>query len=136
MKQKETVSVPLVVTQRINEILANNPLIVLEEVLERMDLRMQQAEWRAYYGVNEDWHRQNKTCGLYDQGCGCAFCKALHRYVSTKVSAHRLQRRLDDYDYMCRPYEFTEPYRHLKLLSEEWPRLRAIKEQIRALTGL
>jgi hypothetical protein len=136
MQQKKVHGEPYAVTHRVETILADNPLQVLELVLERMEIKVQQIEWRQRYGVNEDWHRQHKIAGLYDKGCGCAYCLAVHRYVNVKVSAHRLQCRIDAYDYMCRAYETPESLHHLRRLEEEWPRLRQIKETMRLLAGL
>lgn len=132
---KKNNGAPLIVARLVDERLADNTL-VLVEVLGRMDIKMQQAEWRERYGVNEGWHQTHKTPGLYDKGCGCAYCLAVNYYTRVKVSAHRLQRRLDDFDYMCRPYDTSESFRHLQSLRTEWPRLRAIKEEMRKLAGL
>lgn len=131
---KKIYGTPLVVAHRVRKAVEESNDRVIEIVLERIAVKSQQLEFREEYGVNEDWHKHN-SAGLHSRGCGCVYCETLHRYVSTKVSAHRLRRRIDNYDYMCRPYEPTD-YSKLKLLEQEWVRLRELKNQIKALTGL
>lgn len=135
MSNKKIYGVPLVMALRIDKLVADCNILVIEEVLARMDKKMQQIEWRTFYGVNEDWHKHHKTGGLYDRGCGCIYCIAISRYVQTKVAAHRLKRRIDD-DYMYNPHDFPEQLKQLSQLEKEWPRLREIKEEVRKLVGL
>jgi hypothetical protein len=136
MNNKKIYGVPLSVARRINEGLADSNILVIETVLARFDIKLQRKEWRERYGVNEDWHKLHKIGNPVDKGCGCMYCQAVHRYVSAKVSHHRLRRRLDDWDYMYRPYETPESLRQLRLLENEWPELRKIKENMRMLAGL
>lgn len=132
---KKIYGIPLIVAHRVKQAVDSSNDRVIEMVLERIATKAQQSEFRTEYGVNEDWHRQNIPTGAHDRGCGCFYCETFHRYVSTKMSAHRLRRRIDNYDYMCRPYEPTD-YSHLRALEEEWVRLKALKNQIKGLTGL
>ena len=132
---KKIYGTPLIVVHRIKKEVENSNDRVIELVLERIAMKAQQSEFRRDYGVNEDWHRLHTQTGPSDRGCGCFYCQTFHRYVSTKMSAHRLRRRIDNYDYMCRPYEPTD-YSHLRELEKEWVRLKALKNQIKALTGL
>jgi hypothetical protein len=132
---KKIYGIPLIVAHRVNKIVNDSNDKIIELVLEHIAIKSQQSEFRIEYGVNEDWHRNHTPIGPYDRGCGCVYCETFHKYVSTKISAHRMRQRIDNYDYMCRPYEPTD-YKHLKLLREEWIRLRALKNQIKQLTGL
>lgn len=134
-QSKKVYGIPLLVAQMVRENIENSNDKVIEIVLERIAVKAQQLENRREYGVNEDWHKHHTISGPYDKGCGCFYCQMFHRYVSTKISAHRLRRRIDNYDYMCRPYEPTD-YNKVKLLTEEWIRLQALKNQIKQLTGL
>jgi hypothetical protein len=136
MQSTKIYGTPLIVARRVKEIVDNSNDVVICTVLERIAIKSQQSDFRIEYGVNEDWHRHHTIVGPIDRGCGCVYCETFHRYVSTKISAHRLRRRIDDYDYMCRPYEGHVDYQHLSLLGEEWVRLRKLKNQIKALTGL
>jgi hypothetical protein len=132
---KKIYGIPLSVAHRVKEEVDNSNDRVVLIVLERMAVKAQQLEYREEYGVNEDWHK-HYVPGLHSRGCGCLYCETLHRYVVTKVSAHRLGRRLDNYDYTCRPYDNPTGYTHLKQLNTEWVRLKKLKDQIKALTGL
>ena len=132
---RKTYGTPLYVAQKVRQFVDSNPELVLEAVWNRFAERIQQEEFREQYGVNEDWHRHHRINGPHERGCGCAYCNALSRYIVTKVSAHRLQRILDNSDYMCRPYDPTD-YRHLKELQEEWVRLRDVKNQMKVNAGL
>lgn len=132
---KRIYGIPLIVAHRVKQAVASSNDRVIEIVLERIATKARQSEIRVEYGVNEDWHRQNVPTGPHDRGCGCFYCETFHRYVSTKMSAHRLRRKIDNYDYMCRPYESMD-YSHLRALEEEWVRLKALKNQIKELTGL
>lgn len=133
---KKIYGVPLIVAQRVNKELegSNDKVILL--VLERMAIKAQQKEYREIYGVDEDWHARHKISGLYDRGCGCAYCQAVHRYVSTKITAHRTQRRLDRYDYMLHPHDNFLGFEQLKMLNKEWPKLREVSHQMKQLAGL
>lgn len=136
MDNKKIYGVPLVVARKVEKIVAENNILVISEVLARMDNRMQQAEWREFYGVNEDWHKHHKISNQYSRGCGCLYCQVVQRYVATKISAHRLRKRIDDDYYVLRPTIDTAPLEHLKLLENEWPELRKRKELMRISAGL
>jgi len=136
MQVRKIYGTPLTVAQMVDNIVDNSNDIVILTVLERLAVRAQQEEFRKNNGIKEDWHKNHKITGPYDRGCGCKYCQALHHYIATKMSAHRLRRRIDAYDYTCRPYENTMGYEQLKQLEKEWPKLRAIKEEIRLQAGL
>jgi len=135
-QNKKVYGIPLIVSLRVKEIINNSNDVIIERVLEHIAIKAQQSDMRIEYGVNEDWHQHHTIEGMNDRGCGCLYCQTFHRYVNTKVSAHRLRRRIDDYDYMCRPYEGSTDYKTLSDLEKEWVRLRAFKNQIKQLTGL
>lgn len=134
--KKSPVVIPIYMDAVIQEKLLESNCEVIAKVFERLAIKVQQSELRQSFGVNEDWHKLHKVMGLYDRGCGCYYCQAVHKYVTTKVKAHRLQRRLDSYDYMLRPYDTPEDSKTLKELNKEWRQLRDESHQIRDTLGL
>ena len=132
---KKIYGIPLIVAQKVREGVEKSNDKVIEIVLERIAIKAQQSDNRTEYGVNEDWHRQHTIVGPYDRGCGCLYCEAFHRYVRTKISAHRLRRMIDNCDYRCYPFDPAD-YKQLRALEAEWVRLKTLKNQIKELTGL
>lgn len=116
------------------EVIASNQLII-SIALERMHIRTQQGDLRQKYHVNEDWHKRDTITGPRQQGCGCVYCVALARYVNTKISAHRLRKRMDDW-YWQMPQDGPMGLKQLHELEDEWPKLREAKNQIKAELGL
>jgi hypothetical protein len=127
---------PLIVARKVQEEIDKSNHLVIEELFNRLAIKMQQIEFRIQYGVNEDWHAHHKISNQYDRGCGCIYCQAMHRYISTKISAHRLRRRIDDLNFMYNPYDTPQGLQHLQELEKEWPKLRAVSHQIRDMCGL
>jgi hypothetical protein len=132
---KKIFGVPLEVARRVNQLVNTSNDTIIELVLEHMAIKAQQLDYRQEIGVNEGWHQNHRIVGLYNRGCGCLYCNTVHLYISTKVSAHRLRRRIDDYDW-CRPAIDTQATQQLRLLEQEWPHLRELSHQIRDLAGL
>ena len=80
------------------------------------------------YGVNEDWHKHHTITNRNQQGCGCIYCQALSKYVNTKMSAHRLRKRLDNWDYVYDSIKDAEATQQLAALEKEWPILKKSQE--------
>ena len=134
-KEKKIYGIPLSLARRINKEVDKSNSLVIANVLARIDAKMQQTEYRELNGVNEDWHKHHRIEGEHSKGCGCTYCIALHLYIKGKISAHRMRRRLDSYNYVSSPYEDLG-YNQLHELEKEWPELREKKENIRILAGL
>jgi hypothetical protein len=98
-------------------------------------IRAQQGDLRRKFHVNEDWHKRDSITGPQQQGCGCVYCAALARYVNTKIAAHRLRKRLDDW-YWLMPQDNLTGLEQLHKLEVEWPKLREAKNQIKAELGM
>lgn len=133
---KKIFGVPWIINQMVNEKVNDSNDEVIQIVLGRLAVKTQQSEFRKENGINEDWHKYHQIVGPHDRGCGCIYCTIFHRYVSTKMSAHRLRRRIDAYDYMCRPYDGPVDFKHLNSLEKEWRTLKAQKDQLKKLAGL
>lgn len=127
---------PLVVTRRVNELVNKSNIVILEILLEQQCVKLRQLELRETYGVNEDWHEHCKISNPIQQGCGCEYCKALSHYIQVKFMAHRLKKRLDNWDYVYDSVRDARATENLFALETEWPRLRAIKNQIKIELGL
>lgn len=133
MQTKRIFGTPMSVARRIESGITASNQRIIEIALERVHIKAQQKELRQQYGVDEDWHKHHTINSPNIRGCGCVYCVALARYVNTKVSAHRLRRRLDDwYWQMPAPTD----HRQLQELENEWPKLRAVKNQIKTELGM
>jgi len=135
MLTKEIFGTPMSVARRIEESINALNQVIISIALERMHIRAQQVDLRQKYHVNEDWHKHDSISGPQQQGCGCVYCVALARYLNTKVAAHRLRKRLDDW-YWQMPQDNSIDLKQLQSLEEEWPRLREAKNQIKAELGM
>lgn len=136
-QQKKIYGVPSFISRQVNKIVDESNDRVIELVLTRMLKRASQENYRESIGFNEDWHKNHKITGRYERGCGCLYCQLLHRYISTKISARQLRRRIDNsYDYMFHPFDNPEGLNHLNQLEKEWPRLKEQKNQIAVLAGI
>jgi hypothetical protein len=137
MQQKKVFGVPLFVTQMVTDrVNAENDLVILK-LLDNMVKNAQQEDWREIYNVNLEWHRNKKNrISLYGNGCGCQVCQIMHRYVATKVSAHRLHRRLYDWDWCGPIYDDPSSVQQLQMLEKEWPKLRELSHQMREVAGI
>lgn len=134
--KKEPVAIPLAMDLAIQRMLVESNSDIIAEVMGRFAKREQQMELRIAFGVNEDWHNTHRIRGLYDRGCGCLYCQTVHKYVISKVQAHRLQRRIDSCDYMLRPYDSPDDFKNLRMMNKEWRRLREESHEIRDLLGI
>jgi len=136
MQNKKIYGVPISVARRIKQGIDTSNDIVIQLALTNMHIKIQQKELREEYNVNEDWHKHFTISGPYVKGCGCVYCNALVRYVMTKISAHRLRKRIDNLDWCMQSYDIPQGIEQLRLLEKEWPQLRAVKNQIKAELGM
>jgi hypothetical protein len=133
--EEYSTNLPLILRSEIEKSLEEANVEILALVLEKRFIRENQSDLRKQLGVNEDWHKHHCIDGPSARGCGCAYCTLWHRYVSTKVSAHRLRRKIDD-DYMYNPYDNPASVKHLHELEKEWPELRQQKRKLAVELGL
>lgn len=72
--------------------------LVLRNVINKLFDIKQIEEVRESIHFNEDFHKTHKKFdALYNRGCGCSYCNALHMYTKAQVEVHRLEKRRDNY---------------------------------------